>query len=280
MDAGQKLAGSTLMDAASILQLYDAKMRKDPSIAGVTLYQRPGLTFFVAPPTSPLVGWVIYTRLDAAGADEAIQSTIAFFKQYGGEFEWKVYDHDTPPDLKQRLLAHGFVSEDVEAVLALDLETVPPGFWAPATADQRRLTDPAQLADVTRIETEVWGEPFGDLEVMLAAEMQATPDLISVYVAYAGAAPASSAWIRYYPEREFAELYGGATMPSQRGQGLYTALVKARAVEARQRGVRFLVVDTSPMSRPVLEKQGFVFLTYSQPFVLDVGAAQANTNSL
>jgi predicted GNAT family acetyltransferase len=105
---------------------------------------------------------------------------------------------------------------------------------------------------------------------MLGAEMQATPDQISIYVADAGGEPASSAWIRYYPGRQFAELYGGATVPGQRGKGLYTALVKARAREARQRGVRFLVVDTSPMSRPVLEKLGFVLLTYSQPFVMEV----------
>jgi GNAT superfamily N-acetyltransferase len=258
------------MDPQTILDLYDQEMRKDPAAGQATVYQRPGLTYITVPPPSPRFGWVLYTRLDPDAADQAIDSTIDFFKQYQGEFEWKVYWHDTPSDLKERLLARGFVPEELESVVALDLETVPQTFWEPSSANVRRITDPRGLADITRIETEVWDEPFSGLEEMLGAEMQATPDQISIYVADAGGEPASSAWIRYYPGRQFAELYGGATVPGQRGKGLYTALVKARAREARQRGVRFLVVDTSPMSRPVLEKLGFVFLTYSQPFVMKV----------
>jgi len=258
------------MDPQTILNLYDQEMRKDAAPELGTIYQQPGLTFFTTTTAGPRAGWVIYTRLDPAMADQVIQSTIDFFKPYGGEFEWKVYWHDTPPDLKERLLAHGFVPEDVESLLALDLESVPPDFWEPPSASVRRITDPVQLTDVTRIEAEVWGEPFDDLEATLRAEMQETPDQISVYIAYAEGVRASSAWIRFYPERQFAELYGGATVPHLRGKGLYTALVKARAQEARQRGARFLVVDTSPMSRPVLEKLGFVFLTYTQPFIMKV----------
>jgi hypothetical protein len=37
--------------------------------------------------------------------------------------------------------------------------------------------------------------------------------------------------------------------------------------------MRFLTVDTSPMSRPILEKNGFVFLTHAQAFVMDFSRA-------
>jgi hypothetical protein len=30
--------------------------------------------------------------------------------------------------------------------------------------------------------------------------------------------------------------------------------------------VRFLAIDASPMSRPIVEKNGFQFLTFTQPF--------------
>jgi GNAT superfamily N-acetyltransferase len=73
--------------------------------------------------------------------------------------------------------------------------------------------------------------------------------------------------VRFYPGRQFAELYGGSTVEEYRGRGLYSGLVRARAQEARARGVRFLAVDTSPMSRPILEKAGFTFLAHTQPFV-------------
>jgi hypothetical protein len=114
----------------------------------------------------------------------------------------------------------------------------------------------------------VYGEPFAFLTPMLADEMKALPDQISICLAYAGDEPACTAWIRFNPGRQFAELYGGATLPGQRSQGLYTTLVKARAHEAHSRGVRYLVVDASPMSQPILEKLGFIYLTSSQPYVM------------
>lgn len=97
------------------------------------------------------------------------------------------------------------------------------------------------------------------------------PEQLSVYIALADGEPASSAWIRFYPGRQFAELYGGATVARHRGQGLYTTRIKARAEEARRRGARFLRVDASAMSRPFLEKRGFVFLTNTRPFVATYG---------
>lgn len=265
------------MDPQSILHLYDEEMRKDAPAGRATIHRQPGLTFFTIPPPSPRSGWVIFTQLEAAAADDVIHSTTEFFKQHGGEFEWKVYGHDQPPDIKERLLAHGFVSEELESVLALDLQAVSREFWDPSPVDVQRLTEARQLADVAQIESAVFAEESFDIESVLGVELKETPEAISIFVAYASGRPASSAWIRYYPGRQFAELYGGATVASQRGKGLYTALVQARAREARERGVRFLVVDTSPMSRPILEKRGFVFLTHAQGFVRGFPAAQPGT---
>jgi GNAT superfamily N-acetyltransferase len=257
------------MEPQAILDQYDQEMRKDASANRANIHKRPGLTYFLALPPSPRAGWVIYTRLDEAIVEEAISSTVDFFSDKGDEFEWKVYDHDTPNDLKERLLARGFEAEELEAVLAFDMQEAPHGFWEPFPVTVRRITDRKELASVTHIESEVWGEPYDDLEASLAEDMKTTPDQLSVYVAYAGDEAACSAWIRYYPESRFAELYGGATLPAHRGKGLYKALVQARAKEARERGVRFLVVDTSPMSGPILQRHGFVFLTHAQGFVMD-----------
>jgi len=264
------------MEAQAILDLYDTEMRKDASANRANIHKRPGLTYFLALPPSPRAGWVIYTRLDEANIDDAISSTVDFFRDKGNEFEWKVYDHDTPSDLKERLLRRGFKGEDLEAVLAFDMEVAPQEFWEPSPVTVRRITDPKELSTVTHIESEVWGEPYDDLEASLAEDMNTTPDQLSVYVAYAGDEAACSAWIRYYPDSRFAELYGGSTLPAHRGKGLYKALVQARAKEARERGIRFLVVDTSPMSGPILQRHGFVFLTRAQGFVMDFSKNKAS----
>lgn len=40
-------------------------------------------------------------------------------------------------------------------------------------------------------------------------------------------------------------------------------MLAIRAQEARRKGFRFLTVDASPMSRPILEKHGFRFIAYA-----------------
>ncbi len=68
--------------------------------------------------------------------------------------------------------------------------------------------------------------------------------------------------------RVFASMWGGSTVPEQRGLGMYRALVARRADEARRRGFRFLTTDARETSRPILERVGFVPLTGITGWVL------------
>jgi len=77
--------------------------------------------------------------------------------------------------------------------------------------------------------------------------------------------PASAAWTYFPKHSQFASLWGGSTVSGFRKQGLYTSLLAVRAQEARDRGVRFLTVDASDMSRPILEKFSFERIAYSYP---------------
>ena len=211
-------------------------------------------------------GIVLYSQLNAANADQVIAEQIAYFDQIGQNFEWKTYDHDTPIDLKDRLLAHDFQAEEPEALLALDIETAPSFLFEPVTHDVRRITEPDRLADVQIVQESVWSEPFGWIKPMLGDDLADDPDHLSVYIAYAGDKPVSAAWITFHDHSQFAGLWGGSTLAEYRGRGYYTALLAARLQEARRRGVRFLVIDASPMSRPIVEKYGFQFLIGTQPF--------------
>ena len=48
--------------------------------------------------------------------------------------------------------------------------------------------------------------------------------------------------------------------------GVYRAVVAYRANLAAQRGLRYLQVDASDDSRPILERLGFVAVTTTTPF--------------
>jgi GNAT superfamily N-acetyltransferase len=204
-------------------------------------------------------GAVIFSRLSSETVDAAIIEQCAYFQSLGQEFEWKAFAHDQPPDLIQRLAAHGFDLDETEAVMVLDLNDPPAALLGP-TAAASRLNRPDELRDVSAIKQRTSDD---DMVARLAFEMEHAPDYLSVYVAYVENVAAACAWIRFPPGSPFASLWGGATLPELRNRGLYTALLAARVQEARARGWRYLTIDAGHMSRPIVEKRGFRLLTYA-----------------
>ncbi|MCA9926450.1 MAG: GNAT family N-acetyltransferase [Anaerolineales bacterium] len=256
------------MNTNEILALYDEQERKNsihPSFQRETSW---GVVRHVNLDPSRR-SFIVYSELTEANANQVIAEQRNWYKNEvnGAGLEWKIYDHDVPPDLKERLSAQGFEAEEVEALLVLDLEQCPPVYLQPVTVDVRRITDPEQLGDVPMIQEAAWGSEFGWLEKTLQDNLTKQPDFWSIYIAYVDDAPACAAWISFPPDSQFAGLWGGATVPAYRKMGVYTAVVATRVQEAIQRGYRFLTVDASDMSRPILEKRGFQLLTYTTPFV-------------
>jgi hypothetical protein len=68
-------------------------------------------------------------------------------------------------------------------------------------------------------------------------------------------------------------MWGGGTLPGWRRRGIYRALVVYRAKLAATRGYRFLQVDASAQSQPILQRLGFVSLARTTPFGWDPPAA-------
>jgi GNAT superfamily N-acetyltransferase len=254
------------MKKDELLAVYDRQLRFESSDP---LSERQTVT-----PDAPLVvrhvpldpnarwGWVIWSRLTEANADQLIAEQVDFFVERGQNFEWKRFGYDGPADLDERLLRHGFNREEHESVMVLDLEE------AEALRDERsadvvvcRITDPADLGMVVQIEDAVWHESHAWIAEELRYELMLPDEPLLMYLAYIEGIPASAAWIRFHKGTDFASLFGGSTLPDYRKRGLYSALLAARASDARKRGYRFLSVDASEMSRPILEKRGFVKVT-------------------
>jgi GNAT superfamily N-acetyltransferase len=206
-------------------------------------------------------GSVIYTRLNESNVEQTIQEQVAYFAGLGQDFEWKVFEHDWPPDLKDRLAVHGFEVGEPEAIMVLDLAEAPPVLFEPPAHTLRRIADPQGVDQVMAVEDVVWGERDQMVETILRRSLTDQPDRLSIYVAYVDEDPASAGWVYFPPHSQFASLWGGSTFSEYRGRGLYTALLAVRAREARQRGVKYLTVDASSMSRPILEKFGFERIT-------------------
>lgn len=252
------------MNRDETLALYDRQERIEAEFPGMRREATPETVRHAS--TIGGGSFVLYSRLDGANVDRVIEREVAHFSALNLRFEWKLYGHDTPPDLAARLLARGFVTEEMEAVLVLDLESALATIARPCALEVRRLTSPRQLSEIVALEQEVWRKDRSWLARQLGEEMRTAPATLSVFGAYADGTMVAAGWLRMPPRSAFASIWGGATLPAYRGRGCYTALLAARVADARRREYRYLQVDAGSMSRPILERRGFELLTTAQAF--------------
>ena len=252
------------MNKSQIIALYDQDQRKHAAYPDMRREVTPNVVRLLDT-SDARDGVVIFSQLNEANADNAIREQVLYFESIGQDFEWKLYDYDQPSDLKERLGSYGFIIEEAEAIMVLDLEVAPEILWQPILQHVQRIINPEKISDVLSVEGQVWNEDFSWLGQFLGGTLSKYPEQMSVYVAYVNEQPASAAWIYFPQHSQFASLWGGSTVSGFRQQGLYTALLAVRAQEAKARQMRYLTVDASPMSRPILEKFGFEMIAYSYP---------------
>ncbi len=165
-----------------IRDLFDRELREHARPDG------PGVRVERAGPVVRQVGgpddWngVVWSEpgLGAAGADAAITAQIAYWEGLGHpEFEWKLYSHDDPADLGERLRAAGFAAEPPETLLAAPVEalTALPGAEPPEGVELRPVTDRAGVELMALAHERAFGTDAGRLrhQVLTRLEPPSTP---------------------------------------------------------------------------------------------------------
>ncbi|MFD5014335.1 GNAT family N-acetyltransferase [Streptomyces chartreusis] len=255
------------MDHAAVLALFDRDMREGAQPDGPDArVERVGR---IVRQVSSEHGWngVVWSDLDAAGADAAIGEQIAHFSGLGREFEWKLYGHDLPVDLGQRLRAAGFVGRPEETLMIGEVADLNLDAEPPEGVRILPVTDSAGVDLVAQVHEKAFGTDGSRLRHQLLARLTADADTVVAVVALAGDTPVSAARMELVPGTRFAGLWGGGTVEGWRGRGIYRALVAHRARAAVDRGYRYLQVDAMSSSRPILERLGFEPLTTTTPYV-------------
>ncbi|MCD9141268.1 GNAT family N-acetyltransferase [Streptomyces albireticuli] len=215
---------------------------------------------------------IVYARCAPEELDDVIQEEMARAKAQGGTLEWKLYGHDTPADLADRLTAAGFEADDRESVLVLPVDEAALASFTPEGRDIRRVTDERGLEDYAEIARALGRKNAEEERRRLAAELRDAPEAMSIHIAYVDGVPASCGRVHFRPGGPYAELAGGRTRPEHRRKGLFTALVGSRLREARERGRTHVFVDALPTSEPTLCKRGFEVVTWTRPFVYEPGS--------
>ncbi len=254
------------MDRAAVLAEFDNQMRRNPAAwPGAHVEREERVTRVIS--TGDGGSCVLWTDLTEANAGTMIAAQVRRFAGPAQPWEWKHYSYDQPADLPSRLQAAGFVPDRVETLLVaeiadLDLDTSPP-----TGVELVPVTDANGVAAVVRVHDEVFGGSHTAIGAAITAGLELQPRPVEAVVAVAGGAAVSAGRVEFPEGSDFASLWGGGTLPGWRGRGVFRSLVIYRARLARERGYRYLQVDASPDSRPILQRLGFTELAKTTPFM-------------
>jgi ribosomal protein S18 acetylase RimI-like enzyme len=268
------------MDDAELLEVFDTQVRRraeQPPGFRLERVEDPAPVLRLLPTESAAWGGgVFWCDLDESTADAAIAATVEAFRPTGREWEWKHYGYDKPADLTDRLRAAGFEPDDPEALVIGEIAMVRErlvGAPEPEGVTIRRLREDAEgrAADwrgIGELHRTVWDEDPTDYVAGASAAHAADPHATSVWLAVGDdGTVVCAARVEFHEGTDFASLWGGSTLKEYRGRGIYKALVSRRADEAAERGYRFLQVDASPDSRPILERLGLRMLSSTTPWM-------------
>jgi hypothetical protein len=257
-------------DAAELLAAYDAQLRthvSDRLPRGVRVERDGPLLRFLGFGDRGLVVYRDLGGLENADLDDLIARQVRVFAERGERFEWKLHGHDRPTDVPQRLRAAGFVPEEEETVVIAPVTEMAGRPRLPEGVSLRDATSRRDFDRIAALEQTIWGDDHRWLAESLEAERNADPDALAIVVAEAAGAIVCAGWVRFGRGTDFATLWGGATLTAWRGRGIYRATVAYRANLAAQRGFRFIEVDASSDSRPILERLSFTAVTTTTPYV-------------
>lgn len=257
------------MDDAQLLAAYNDQVRRGTADDG------SGARVEVDGPVVRRVaegghGWSGITWSQLAGpaaADAVIARQVSYFRELEPQFEWKLYDYDQPPDLGHRLETAGFTPDDPEAVMVAEAAHQVADVALPEGLRLQPVTGEAGVEALIEVHGRVFGGDQSQLHNALLAQVRRSPELMAMVLAVAGQEPVCAARINFLPGTEFAGLWGGGTLPSWRGRGIYRAVVAYRAQLAAEHGYRYLNVDASADSEPILRRLGFCCLARTTPYV-------------
>jgi hypothetical protein len=264
-------------DGETLLRAYDEQMR------GIGNPGRPGLIIERDGPVLRVAGqhrgFVTAPRdlgVDGPELDALIARQRDYFALRGEAVEWKTRGHDLPAALTDRLRAAGFVPEDQETVVigvAADMAGDP---VVPDGTTLREVTSDAGLRAIAAMESAVWGEDLSYMGEDLIVYRASAPGGITLFSVTDNTTGqvVSAAWIIYHRGTDFAYLAGGSTLETWRKRGIYRALVAVRARQAAARGTRYVMVDASDDSAPILRRLGFKAVTTTTPYVWTPPAAE------
>lgn len=255
-------------DADALLHVYDDQLRTAETVGGRSVTRLGPLHLVTFPGGFGFVGYRDLDGADAVTIRRWVGEALAHFRDDPEvtEVEWKTRGHDVAPGLHESLVDHGFVAGDVESVMMGPAAGLAVDVPLPEGVTLRRITAEADVRAMSAMADRVFGDPLSDRRADDLLGRLASGSDVEIWVAEAGDEIVSAGRLEPVAGTEVAGIWGGATVPQWRGRGIYRALTAERARSALRLGKRYLQSDSTPFSRPILERSGLVEVTTTTPY--------------
>lgn len=251
-----------------LLRAYDEQLRTDAETPSAIRVERLGPLRLVT--FAGGEGFVTYR--DLGGADQPtirswVEQALARYRRDGAwRVEWKTRGHDRAPGLNEALLDHGFVAAEQEAIMIGPARALAIEVPLPAGIVVERASTSTQIQAALIAQDEIFGEPLPPAAHERLLERALAGDGVEIWLARAGDTVVSAGRLEPVAGTDFAGIWGGATRPEWRHQGIYRALTAARASSALAGGKTLIHSDSTPFSQPILERAGLVAVSTTTPY--------------
>jgi ribosomal protein S18 acetylase RimI-like enzyme len=241
----------------NLFDLFRAMAR----LPGAELHEEARLCRHLSSPFDPMFKGVWQTRLAPEEVGTAIAESITYFQSRRAPFFfWWTGPETQPANLGERLEAHGLVAWDLDSpgmvaeLSALDagvLERTPSDFVIERVTTAAQL-DQFKLAFVAGLEMPEWaGQAW--VEATLAFGLDQAPWII--YLGLQNDEPVACSIL--FNGGGVASVYGVATIPSARRQGIGAAMTIIAFQAAQTMGYHYGVLFATDLSVSVYRRIGF-----------------------
>jgi len=226
--------------------------------AGCALHDEGDALWFDTPiPTLPYNG--VLRSAITSDVDRRIDSLIQHYRRRRVAFLWVVHPSSRPSDLGERLRKRGL--EEVEAMsgMAANLADLPEPPSAPEGFEIHEVDDETATSHLVEFVAWRWHVPAEarpHLNALNQVLCIGTPSAkVRCWMAWHEGVPVSKAIL--HCAAGAAGIYGVATKPEARGQGLASTLTLEALRAARQTGYHLGVLHSTPMAQKLYAMLGF-----------------------
>lgn len=255
--------------AEEFLAAYDRQLRTDAETRGAIRVSQLGPLFLVT--FAGGEGFVTYPHLDGTDPRPVallVTEVLDYFRDDPQitRVEWKTRGHDRAPGLQEALLQNGFQPQEPESIMVGRAAWLDVDVPLPDGVTLRQVREEEAVRAMAALQDKIFDVVDADGLARTLLGRLALGDGLELWVAEAQGQIVASGRIEPVAGTEFAGIWGGATVEGWRGRGIYRALTAVRARSALAAGKTLIYSDSTPYSRPILERSGFLRVSTTTPY--------------